>query len=132
MTNTTLREHIDLGKKHIADTVSAHLVSQGKPARVVVGDKGVCNVLRTANGDMCAIGVLLADSEYKRRYDYEQLTAYQLICDLGIKVDKSTQDLLSSLQSVHDNPLAWWDIKSHLRDVYEEYDIPVESSCVEQ
>lgn len=86
--------------QEIFDKVLNHLRAQGHRA---TNDAGKC-VYRASNGDMCAVGCLIADGAYKA--DMEGGGVYRLLSKwpsaLGLTIGPHDHKLLQDLQAAHD------------------------------
>jgi hypothetical protein len=94
-----------MNNQEIFDTVARHIIKQGKPA---VNEYGDCKY-RTADGSMCAVGVLIPDDVYTE--DMEWMVPDHLATDKYISVDDGAKSgvLLLNLQAAHDMDLMSWD-----------------------
>lgn len=84
-----------MNSREVFDTVRQHLMAQGAQS---VGDYSgteVC-LYRNRDGLMCAVGVLIPDSEY--RASFENVSASSL--DI---FDLYNEELISELQRIHDS-----------------------------
>lgn len=98
MTTTTTAQEI-------FDTVTNHLMTQGKPAK-----EGHTCLYRSPDGLKCAVGCLIEDSEYNS--DMEGTSVAGLIQDNRLPERlKDHSQLLADLQLVHDDwhPNQWED-----------------------
>ena len=83
----------------IFDTVVKHLFTQGKPAM----DDGTC-MYRGPDGAKCAVGVLIADDEYRHGFEFRELPDLLSLIDgtpLERRLSKNLR-LLRDLQAAHD------------------------------
>ena len=92
-------EHAALGLQHVYDTMVNHLRKQQARA---VNEKGNCRY-RTENGNMCAVGCLIADDEYDA--GLERLSLENTIHFLmdGKAQPSRLKPLLWHIRQIHDD-----------------------------
>jgi len=95
--STTDKEYL----QELYERVKESLLSQGKKSV----RNGICRY-RSPGGLKCAVGLLIADSEYSKDLESEGLHGLSLQEALkrsGVKFSTEVRQLLMSLQYVHDN-----------------------------
>lgn len=111
---TTPPPKVDLGSlQDIFDKSGGHLLTQGKRAAETEAAgtilAGACRY-RTTQGLKCAVGALIPDEAYSRRFEGASIIGNpELLALFGIESDSSEFRLLSRLQNVHDcsEPHSW-------------------------
>lgn len=88
------------------DLVKAHLTRPG--ARQAVSTDGHCmyRVNEDPKGERCAAGALIPDEQYDPTIENEVFHKLVYSGEVVLPPDMS-DDLIDSLQSVHDNPANW-------------------------
>ena len=116
-------EHAALGLQHVYDTMVNHLRQQQARA---VNAKGNCRY-RTENGNMCAVGCLIAEDEYE--HGLEMLSLENTIGYLmaGQLQPQRLKPLLWHMRQIHDDTtdvteweLAFKDLAAHFDLEYKE------------
>lgn len=109
----------DFTEQEVFDRVAVHLLTQKAQSRLTVWEveafvddieapfTGSC-AYRGDGGRMCAAGILIADSEYKKEFEGEYWTG--VLTKMGLKPEDTNHTaLICLLQGVHDTykPVAW-------------------------
>lgn len=92
----TLANLAEATEQQIFDQVAAHLLKQGVRS---VDTSAQC-LYRGPNGLMCAAGCLIADEEYKPRFD--ELGSWGMLIENG-HVTAKHEYFIMQLQRLHDN-----------------------------
>lgn len=112
-------EHAALGLQHVYDTMVNHLRQQQTRA---VNENGNCRY-RTENGNMCAVGCLIAEEEYEQ--DLEMLSLENTIAFLmaGQLQPQRLKPLLWHMRQLHDDTTDVTEWEQGFKDVAEYFDL---------
>ena len=88
--------------QQVYDTVAAHLLTQGRPAKIVIKSVARC-AYRDHQGFRCAVGCLIPDDRYDPAM--ESKTPRELKREYPDLLPDVPIDLLHELQHSHDNTL---------------------------
>jgi hypothetical protein len=117
-----------MNQQEIFDKVASHLITQGVQATYRPHPKqreaySNC-AYRGDNGTMCAAGCLIPDEEYNPEFEGLDWGEVGVEIPSLASLTFEDHDLISSLQSVHDNESNWHNIdilKEKLRNVAHMY-----------
>jgi hypothetical protein len=94
-----------------------HLRKQGRKS-VLPDDPNGC-AYRGADGLKCAIGALISDKKYKKKYEGQSASMLAMFYGMFTGLDPY---LLDDVQSIHDNyPVTEWE--SRLKGIAEDYEL---------
>lgn len=91
-------------EQEVFDQVATHLLTQGEKCQEFDDDMNPVCVYRNSDGQSCAAGCLIGFGEYKK--ELFEGKGWTSLMDKGI-VPQYHIGLISKLQSVHDNTLAY-------------------------
>jgi hypothetical protein len=112
-------------KQKTFNIVVNHLRKQGRKAMAEMPDYGGC-MYRTPNGDKCAVGCLISNTDYSRTLEGK---VSDFIYDLVPSLQMHDCGLLCSLQHAHDEPTM--SIEEGLQSVAEAFGLelpPIETT----
>ena len=118
--------------QELFETISRHLFAQGERSTKKIGLYDRC-VYRGNNGLKCAVGAIIPDDQYDPDFDTKNMTVSRITCDLPSAelrgLFQRNINLLSYLQSVHDNAANWEtseNMMNALIEVGDDFELKVE------
>lgn len=114
MEQLTFAQHYALGRQHMFDVITKHLLTQMKQSREDIegfeslpSSSGAGCRYRGPHGLQCAVGCLIADSEYHEGLERTIVEHLDFITEFE---DEKLEDFLGRLQRIHDNniPTQWY------------------------
>lgn len=119
-----LADHLALGRQHVFDFVSRHLLTQNAKAIDENGLGNLCAYLSPCGCLRCALGCLIHPLEYRKHFEGSgagKVTG-QILTLEQLEETREVRELVKDLQDMHDSrrtPVESW--KAALQDIAEEY-----------
>lgn len=119
-------DHLALGKQHVFDFVSRHLLTQNAKSVNPNGSGNSCMYLSLCKGMRCAVGCLIHPIEYRSYFEGKgsgNVSGHLLTME-QLSETREERTLLRELQLLHDcpeKPVQSW--KEYLQDIANDFDL---------